>query len=132
MSWESSRSESSPGVCGRLDEVREVLDEIDMVGPGVVGGEEGIGGGVTETERCVVARRSTGREPQVEEVDASKRKSLGCKVVSAMEGMVSRWAPDSPFTGSFWTDLALFLTLSRAFLSLRLSRFMSSADSTAV
>jgi hypothetical protein len=28
--------------------------------------------------------------------------------------------------------LALFLTLSRAFLSLRRSRFMSSADSTAV
>jgi len=113
-----------------LDEVREVLDEMD--GPGVVGGEEGIGGGVTETERCVVARRNTGREPQVEDVGVSKRKSLGCKVVSAMEGIVSRWAPDSPFTGSFWTDLALFLTLSRAFLSLRLSRLMSSADSTRV
>jgi hypothetical protein len=129
MACDSSKSESSPGVCGRLDEVREVLDEID--GPGVVGGEEGIGGGVTETERCVVARRNTGREPQVEEVGVSKRKSLGCKVVSAMEGIVSWWAPDSPFTGSCWTDLALFLTLSRAFLSLRLSRFMSSADSTA-
>ena len=116
-------------MCGRLDEVRDVLDE--MEGPGVVGGEEGIGGGVTETERWVVARRNTGREPQVEEVGVSKRKSLECKVVSAMEGMVSRWAPDSPFTGSCWADLALFLTLSRAFLSLRLSRFMSSDDSTA-
>jgi hypothetical protein len=130
MVCDSSKSESSPGVCGRLDEVREVLDEMD--GPGVVGGEEGIGGGVTETERCVVARRSTGREAQLEGAGVLKRKSLGCKVVSAMEGILSRWAPDSPFTGSFWTDLALFLTLSRAFLSLRLSRFMSSADSTAV
>ena len=107
-----------------------MLDE--MEGPGVVGGEEGIGGGVTETERCVVARRSTGREPQAEEEDGSKRKSLECKVVSAMGGIVSRWAPDSPFTGSSWADLALFLTLSRAFFSRRRSRFMSSVDSTAV
>jgi len=113
-----------------LDDVRDVLDEIE--GPGVVGGEEGIGGGVTETERCVVARRNTGREPQVEEEDVSKRKSLECKVVSAMEGTISWWAPDAPFTGSSWTDLALFLMLSRAFFSLRLSRFMSTADSTRV
>jgi len=112
-----------------LDEVRDVLEEIE--GPGVVGGDEGIGGGVTETERCVVARRNTGREPQAEDEDGSKGKSLECKVVSAMEGTVSRRAPDSPFTGSSWADLALFLKLSRAFLSLRLSRFMSSADSTA-
>lgn len=117
-------------MCGRLDEVRDVLDEIE--GPGVVGGEEGIGGGVTETERCVVARRNTGREPQAEEEDVLKRKSLACKVVSAMEGIVSWWAPDSPFTGSSWADLALFLTLSRAFLLLRLSRFKSAVDSTAV
>ena len=71
---DSSKSESSSGVCGRLDDVREVLDE--MEGPGVVGGDEGIGGGVTETERCVVARRKTGREPQAEDEDGSKRKSL--------------------------------------------------------
>ena len=131
MPSDSSRSESSsPGVCGRLDEVRDVLDEIE--GPGVVGGEEGIGGGVTETERCVVARCNTGREPQAEEEDVLKGKSFECKVVSAMGGIVSWWAPDSPFTGSSWADLALFLTLSRAFLLLRLSRFKSAVDSTAV
>jgi len=113
-----------------LDDVRDVLDE--MEGPGVVGGEEGIGGGVTETERCVVARRNTGREPQAEDEGALKRKSLECKAASAMGGTVSWWEPDSPFTGSAWADLALFLTLSRAFLSLRLSRFMSSVDSTRV
>ena len=128
--WDSSKSESSSGVCGRLDDVCEVLDE--MEGPGVVGGDEGIGGGVTETERCVVARRKTGREPQPEDEGVSKRKSLGCKVVSAREGTIARWASDSPITDSSWADLTLFLRLSRAFLSLRLSRFMSSADSTTV
>jgi hypothetical protein len=113
-----------------LDEVREVLDE--MEGPGVVGGEEGIGGGVTETERCVVARRKTGREPQAEDEGMSKGKSLGSKVVSEREGTIARWASDSPITDSSWADLTLFFRLSRAFLSLRLSRFMSSADSTTV
>jgi len=56
-----SRSSSSLGVRGRLDDVREVLDELE--GPGVeegedaIGGSEwGMGGGVTETERCVEAR----------------------------------------------------------------------------
>ena len=85
---DSSRSESSPGVCGLLDDVRDVLDE--MEGPGVVGGEEGIGGGVTDTERCVVARCNTGREPQADEDEGSKRKSLGCKGASAMGGTISR------------------------------------------
>lgn len=49
-SYERSSSHSSSGVCGLLDEVREVLEEMD--GPGVVGGEERcIGGGVIETDR---------------------------------------------------------------------------------
>lgn len=71
-----------------MDDVREVLDE--MEGPGVVGGDEGIGGGVIETERCVVARRNTGREPQAEDEGVSKRKSLECKVVSEREGTIAR------------------------------------------
>ncbi len=45
-----ARSSSSNGVCRRLDELRDVLDEIE--GPGVFGGDDGMGGGVTETERC--------------------------------------------------------------------------------
>jgi len=81
-------SESSPGVCGLLDDVRDVLEETE--GSGVVGVEEGIGGGVTDTERCVVARCNTGREPQAEEDGGSKRKSSECKRVSAMGGKVSR------------------------------------------
>lgn len=84
---ESSRSESSPGVCGLLEDVRDVLEE--MEGPGVVGGEEGMGGGVTDTERCVVARCNTGREPQADEDEGSKRKSFGSKGASAMGGTVS-------------------------------------------
>jgi hypothetical protein len=111
-----------------LDDVCDVLEEMER--PGVVGGDEGIGGGVIETDRCMVARRNTGREPHAEDEGASKRKSLERKVASAMEGTVSWWAPDSPFTGSSWADLALFFRLSRAFLSLRRSRFMSSVDST--
>lgn len=49
----SVKPSSSSGVRGRLDEVAEVLDEMD--GPGVVGGEDGMGGGVTERDRCIVA-----------------------------------------------------------------------------
>jgi len=75
-------------VCGLLDDVRDVLDETE--GSGVVGGEEGMGGGVTDTERCVVARCNTGREPQADEDGCSKRKPLVCKGVSAMGGTVSR------------------------------------------
>ena len=36
-----------------MDDVADVLEEID--GPGVVGGDEGIGGGVSERDRCNVA-----------------------------------------------------------------------------
>ena len=45
----SVRYSPSSGVLRRLDDVAEVLEEID--GPGVVGGEEHIIGGVTERDR---------------------------------------------------------------------------------
>jgi hypothetical protein len=75
VSCDSSRSESSPGVCSLLDDVRDVLEE--MEGSGVVGGEEGIGGGVTDTERCVVARCNTGREPQAGRRRGIKKEIFG-------------------------------------------------------
>jgi len=50
---------SSVGVRGRFDEVRDVAEEVD--GPGVDCGEDGIGGGVTDTERCMVAMCIVGR-----------------------------------------------------------------------
>lgn len=46
-------------MCGRLDDVPDVVDEIE--GPGVVGGDDGMGGGVTETERCILAMWMDGR-----------------------------------------------------------------------
>lgn len=63
--WETSSPSS--GVCGRFDEVAEVLEE--MEGPGVVGGDEGMGGGVTERERCMVAMLMVGRACQKDEVE---------------------------------------------------------------
>lgn len=45
----SSISSLSSGVRGRLDEVAEVAEDSD--GPGVVGGDEGMSGGVIETDR---------------------------------------------------------------------------------
>jgi len=50
---------SSAGVRGRFDEVRDVAEDVD--GPGVDCGEDGIGGGVTDTERCMVAMCMVGR-----------------------------------------------------------------------
>lgn len=51
------RSSSSSGVCGLLDDVRDVLEEIDGPGvePGVSSNGKGefAGGGVTDTDRCI-------------------------------------------------------------------------------
>ena len=60
---------------GRLDEVAEVLEEMD--GPGVVGGDEGISGGVSERDRWRVAMLMVGRAYQKEEVDATAVVVLG-------------------------------------------------------
>jgi len=53
-----------------LDDVREVLEEMD--GPGVESGVEGssigdVGGGVTDTDRCIVAIWMAGRARQKDE-----------------------------------------------------------------
>ena len=44
----SSLSSSSSGVNGRLDDTADVRDDTD--GPGVVGGDEGIGGGEKDAD----------------------------------------------------------------------------------
>lgn len=54
-------------MCGLLEEVAEVVDEID--GPGVVGGDEGIGGGVIDFDRCMVEIWMLGRACQKDDVD---------------------------------------------------------------
>lgn len=61
-------------MCGLLDDVREVLEEID--GPGVESGVDGrsigdVGGGVTDTDRCIVAIWIAGRARQKEDVLAA-------------------------------------------------------------
>ena len=67
-----SRSSSSSGVRGRLEEVWEVTED---AGPGVergepTAGEEGIGGGVTDVERWLVAMWIVGLARQKEDVFA--------------------------------------------------------------
>ena len=52
----------SLGVYGLFEEVAEVAEDID--GSGVVGGDEGMGGGVTETERCMLGMWIAGRACQ--------------------------------------------------------------------
>jgi hypothetical protein len=47
-----SISSSSMGVCGLLDEVREVLEDVE--GSGVDAEESGMGGGVTEIDRGIM------------------------------------------------------------------------------
>lgn len=64
------KSSPSSGVRGLLDDVREVLEEMD--GPGVESGVEGssigdVGGGVTDTDRCIVAIWMAGRARQKDE-----------------------------------------------------------------
>ena len=68
-----SSSSKSSGVCGRLEEVLEVLEESH--GPGVEIGVDGaggevMGGGVIERERCAVVIWMDGRAFQKEEVPA--------------------------------------------------------------
>lgn len=48
-----------------MDDVADVVDEMD--GPGVVGGEDTMGGGVTDTERCCRAMWMAGRACQKDE-----------------------------------------------------------------
>lgn len=48
----SSSKASSCGVRGRLEDVRDVMDDVD--GPGVDCGDDAMGGGVTDTDRCCI------------------------------------------------------------------------------
>lgn len=42
-----------------MEDVRDVMDEVD--GPGVDCGDDAMGGGVTDTDRCMVAMLMVGR-----------------------------------------------------------------------
>lgn len=113
-----SRSSSSSGVRGRLDEVTEVEDEAR---PGVDCEDSGIGGGVTDIERWLVAMWMVGRARQKDEV-------LVAFVFGAVVAVTV--AVDEEAVGSglrsvvrdFPAALTLFLSRSRSLFSLFFSR----------
>lgn len=113
---------SSSGVRGRFDDVRDVVDQSD--GPGVDRGEEAIGGGVTETDRCIVAMWIVGRwlAPR------ARQKEDGCMV-----GVLTDWEEGAVGTGRAGVDLVVesvvvFLSgsLATAFIFFSLSRSLFS------
>lgn len=123
---------SSSGVRGRLDDVLDVVDQSD--GPGVDLGDEAIGGGVTETDRCIVAMCIVGRWL----VPRARQKEEGC-----MTGALTDWV-GAGGTGMAGVDLAVgstvgafgaaffFLSLSRSFLSRFLLLRTASSFSTSL
>jgi len=94
-------SSSSAGVCGRFDELPEVLEELD--GPGVDarddnmgGGEDTIGGGVTDTERWIGGRLIDGRARQKGAAPALEGWVMVVVILTLLaEGWGSSWGRDS-------------------------------------
>lgn len=73
MACAVSIGSKSSGVLGRLDDVREVLDESE--GPGVDAGVDGVrigndGGGVTDNDRGIAGICMAGRARQNDDVEA--------------------------------------------------------------
>lgn len=129
------KSSSSSGVRGRLDEVAEVLDETE--GPGVGGGEEAMGGGVTERDRCRVAMLIVGRACQKDEVEGTATEALvdargaatgRLGTGGAAGGALTVGTTTTGFSGTFAGALPRFLSFSRSFLSF-LRVFLSSSSS---
>lgn len=62
---------SSSGVCGLLEDVRDVPSDVEGAGVEVEvdakGGGDETGGGVTDTDRCIVAMCMAGRARQKDE-----------------------------------------------------------------
>jgi hypothetical protein len=130
-----SRSSSSSGVRGRFEEVCDVTED---AGPGVergetAWGEEGMGGGVTDVERWLVAMLIVGLARQKEEVFGGTEWVMVDTVVYEAEagGCLSgwTWGADKPAFSAFCRNLSAALArfLSRS-LSL-FSFFLSLRDS---
>ena len=112
---------SSSGVRGRLEDVRDVVDQSD--GPGVDLGDDAIGGGVTETERCIVAMCIVGRWLVPRARQKEEGWMTGALVDWAGGGGMGRAGVDLGvdstigfFSGNFAAAF-FFLSLSRSFLS---------------
>ena len=127
----SSKSSSSPGVRGRLEEVRDVTDDVD--GPGVSGGEDGIGGGVTETERWPATMLIAGRACQKDDGVllargvGERRDAAGGSAVDVLALAVG--SGGRALSAGLGAGLGRFLACSRSFLSL-LRALLSSSSST--
>ena len=133
------RSSSSSGVCGLLDDVRDVLEEIDGPGvePGVSSNGKGefAGGGVTDTDRCIAGIWMVGLERQNEEVLAAGGCGCGIELVLAsLPSVVALRAapPINSFCRAFAATFARFLSLSRSFFSFFLNFLSSSSLSTSL
>ena len=107
-----------------MEEVAEVLEEMD--GPGVVGGEEGMSGGVTERERCSVAMLMVGRACQKDEVEVVvgvARGGGGGRLVEdearggSASGVALELATGVGLSAGLAGSLPRFLSFSRSFLS---------------
>lgn len=115
-----SRSSSSSGVRGLLEEVCEVTEE---AGPGVergeaAAGEEGMGGGVTDVERWLVAMWMVGLARQKAEV-------LGGTAWIGWEATVCKAEDEGCLSGWTWVaDKTAFSAFCRN-LSAALARFLS-------
>lgn len=112
---------SSSGVRGRLDDVLDVVDQSD--GPGVDLGDEGMGGGVTETDRCIVAMCIVGRwlipRARQKEEGCMRGALTGCVGAGGMERAGVDLAVGSAvgLLSSAFAAAFFFLSLSRSFLS---------------
>lgn len=109
-SW--PRSSSSSGVRGLFEEVRDVLEDIE--GPGVDAGDKGMGGGVTDTERCIVAMWMVGRALQKDDAPAGNR-------IDGMVSFVAADVTDVAFTPS--SAVALSFAFFSLFFSFSISLF---------
>jgi len=114
-----------------LEDVRDVLDELD--GPGVDAGVDGRssgevkGGGVTETDRCMVAMWMDGRARQK---DVAAAEGCGIAMVNALALAAGTASTPSPSGCSFpfAASLARFLSRSRSFFSRFLCLRISSSS----
>lgn len=124
---------------GRLDDVREVEEDID--GPGVDAGDECIGGGgVIDTDRCIDAMWIAGRARQKDEAIATGCGTGalmlifgGIVMVGAGVLLVLACADIDPisislsFASRFAAAFSLFLSLSRSLFSLFFILFVFSS-----
>lgn len=121
-------SSSSTGVCGRFDEVLDVLD--DMEGPGVEPGEHNLiywgedgGDGVMENERCMAGMWMVGRVTCLLLLLQEAVACCGCELGPAVLEEDAAYAAGGPSSSLRRLSAALASSLCFLFLSLSFCRF---------